>query len=296
MNRTRPSHTALKIARMTLFVAEHPVLGPLVPAQMGATNERLLQAIGAYKPWHRRVYRSRWFAALVRVSDRYVPGMMAHMALRKRFVDDEVVSAIEGGARQVVVLGAGLDGLAARQAALNPSVSFIELDHPVTQPAKAEALEGAGLWAENLTLAPADLMAAPLREALGAAPAWDDGAQTVFVAEGLLMYLSPEVVRSVLQSAREASGPGSRLVLTWVPRDARGQDQLGAVIRASLAAAGEALRWRPGHDELVDTLEATGWRPADAQRTDLHARYLAGTEHAAAVVSTAERVCVAERR
>lgn len=296
MQRTRPSHTATKIARMTIFMAGHPVLGPLMPPQMGATNTRLLEAAGVLKPWHLRAYRAAWFSRMVQLSERFKPGMLNHMALRKRFIDDEVERAVAAGVRQVVVLGAGMDGMAARRAPQHPAVSFLELDHPVTQPAKAAALHGAGLMAPNLSSVPADLLARPLAEILSAQPGWDTTAPTLFVAEGLLMYLTPDAVETLLRGAHAASGPGSRLAFSWIPSDERGQDGLGATLRASMAALGEQVLWKPRLDAVHALLQACGWAPDSAPaRVDLHARYFAGTAHAGEVVGGVERVCVAER-
>lgn len=59
-------------------------------------------------------------------------GTTYHAALRTRAIDDAVRSAVTSGAREVVVLGAGLDSRALRMPEL-ASVKVFEVDHPSTQ-------------------------------------------------------------------------------------------------------------------------------------------------------------------
>ncbi|MFT4979406.1 MAG: methyltransferase (TIGR00027 family) [Myxococcota bacterium] len=293
MDRTRPSHTAVKIARMSLYFTMHRVLGPLMPPGMSDINGQILSAAGLMKPWHQRVYRSRVFDGIVRAADRLMPGALAHMALRKRFFDDEVGTALDEGARQIVVLGAGLDGLAVRRASQHPDARFWELDHPVTQPAKRDAVVAAGLTADNLVLLPADLGERPLDALLAAQPAWDSSAAALFTAEGLFMYLEPPAVRALLEAAHRACGPGSRLVFSWLPAGDGGRDGLGHTLRASLAVVGEPVRWRITRPELDVLLGETGWRPCgEPDRLSLSDRYLAGS---AMPVTGIEAVMVADR-
>src|SRR5262245_15063098 len=86
------------------------------------------------------------------------------IAARTRFVDEQVVSAIADGLRQVVVCGAGYDDRALRFR--TAGVQFVELDHPSTQADKMRLLreimasaEGAdaGMFAADGAAAAAEL-------------------------------------------------------------------------------------------------------------------------------------------
>src|SRR5215470_20393462 len=64
-------------------------------------------------------------------------GRMDLVALRTRFFDDAWHTAHAAGTRQLVLLGAGLDGRAFRLDDISDSILF-EVDHPSTQSVKRE--------------------------------------------------------------------------------------------------------------------------------------------------------------
>jgi methyltransferase (TIGR00027 family) len=279
MPRTRPSLTAIKLARVLVFLGHHELVGPLLPAGAAAASEALLCARGHLKPWMLRFYanpeRRAW---LERTGDRFGRGQTLRMGLRKRFVDDEVRSALAEGARQVLVLGAGYDTLCMRLAAEFPDRRFVEIDQPGTSDDKRRGLEALGRTRDNLQLLGVDLAASSLADAL-ARVAWDAHARSVIVAEGLLMYLPGEAVASTLACLHAHTGPGSRVVLTYLRCDAQGRPATGKagwLMRASLRLLGERLRWCVADEQALASFGAAqGWRWIDApQRYDLGARYL----------------------
>ena len=139
-----------------------------------------------------------------------VEHMEASLEARTIFFDEEVVSAIETGLRQVVILGAGYDDRALRFRA--PDVRFFEVDHPGTQvdkQARLERLLGRDSGSGPVLVA-ADFRVDALPEVLAAA-GHDRAAPTLFLAEGLLVYLDQTATVELLSGARESAGPGSRL-------------------------------------------------------------------------------------
>ncbi|HKD09326.1 MAG TPA: class I SAM-dependent methyltransferase [Bryobacteraceae bacterium] len=89
----------------------------------------------------------------------------AFMAVRSRFAEDELARAVEAGARQYVILGAGLDTLAYR----NPyaEVNVFEVDHPATQEWKKQLLARAEIAIPpNMKFAPVDFERESLAEKL----------------------------------------------------------------------------------------------------------------------------------
>lgn len=282
---------------MALFYDTQPDLARWMPEGQAATTARLLTEMGLLKPWHLRVYRSRWFPSLVGWLDRVLePGMIAHIGHRKRFVDDEVRAALATGAVQVLVLGCGLDTLAIRHAPRHPDVAFVELDLPRTIDPKRAATGRAGLGAPNLHQVGAELGTVPLAEVLAGVPAWRPGRRSVVVAEGLLMYLDEADVRALLDALAAQVGEGSTLVFSWLPHDEQGRFLVDAVTRRSLQAVGEPIRWGVRPEELAPLLRAHGWRLVeDPARVDLAARYPLGPERAAAGARATERLGVAER-
>jgi len=124
--------------------------------------------------------------------------MRIFIALRTRFAEDALATAVERGVRQLVVLGAGLDTYAYR-GPLRDRLRIFEVDHPSTQAWKRQRLAGAGIpvpaW---LTFAPIDFEQQTLAEGLAAA-SFDRDQQTFFTWLGVVPYLTEEAIWSTLE-------------------------------------------------------------------------------------------------
>ena len=282
--RGRPSHTAAKVARLFVFVGRHTRYAPLLPSGAAELAEQLLLATGGTTPWMQRFYaKPRNQAWLEYFAERLGPGQMARMALRKRFMEDEIRAALAEGATQVLVVGAGYDTVCMRLAAEFEDRLFVEIDHPATHASKRAGVEALGAMRANLRLLAADLAETTLVEALAQLdqPAWDAEARTIVVAEGVLMYLERADVERFFAVVHELTGPGSRVAFSYMRCDARGRPYAGKVIgsltRMSLKIMGEALRsCVAGERELGELVQPLGWRyEPDVERFDLGARYLA---------------------
>ncbi len=77
--------------------------------------------------------------------------------LRSRFAEDCLRSAVSGGIRQYVILGAGLDTFAYRQPNWARNLAIFEVDHPPSQEYKRERLAARGIQI------PANLRFCPFR-------------------------------------------------------------------------------------------------------------------------------------
>jgi methyltransferase (TIGR00027 family) len=134
------------------------------------------------------------------------------VTLRVATIDRELVRAAADGVRQVVILGAGFDTRAWRMAELAGSTVF-EVDHPATQAAKAERVAGLAPIA-RLRFVPVDFERDRLEDALANA-GHDADAPTIWVIEGVVMYLGDDALRSTLAAVRARSARGSTLVLHY---------------------------------------------------------------------------------
>jgi methyltransferase (TIGR00027 family) len=130
------------------------------------------------------------------------PGIEA----RTRFMDEQVIAAIERGVRQVVICGAGLDDRALRFR--TDGVQFFELDHPVTQADKVRRLRALG--AAGPTLATCDFEADPIADVLAACGHAPER-PTLFLCEGLLVYLGRQACLRLLAGAASCAAAGSTL-------------------------------------------------------------------------------------
>lgn len=294
----RASQSARLVALVALARAERPGFAALAAAPLLERTERVLAAAGLLSPRLRRWMHSRYAQSGLDLQERFVlPGISAHLLVRKRWFDDEVRAAVGHGARQLVVLGAGFDTLASRLRAEHPDLRAFEVDHPPTQALKRRGLTALP-EAERPVLVPLDLLVTTLADALRAAPDHRTDVESVFVAEGLLMYLDEESVRRTLRAFRALAPPGSRLVGTFLVCDAEGRPSMGrrpGLMRWRARRAGEAFRWCIDPARLGDFLREEGLRLLSAPAPDeLEARYLSEPRDPRCVLGVGERFFVAE--
>lgn len=216
MKRRAASSTAALIARATVLLSHDERTTHLVPDEAARLSTLFLESLPGGATEVRRL-RHGWYRGLAWAGERVtIPGLFVHFALRKRAIEELVRSHIAQGARQVIVLGAGFDTLASRLHRAFPEVRFFELDHPSTQALKRAALERSSPPDANLTLLPIDLRSTTPDVVLQAAPDFLQEAPSVVVIEGLLMYLPQEAVERTLRGLRQALGPNSTVVMTFM--------------------------------------------------------------------------------
>jgi methyltransferase (TIGR00027 family) len=134
------------------------------------------------------------------------------IVIRTRFLDELLAEAMAAGVRQVVLLGAGMDSRAYRLD-WPAKTRFFEVDTAEPLDFKESVLraERAEPRCERITV-PVDL-----REdwpTVLAAAGHDLDAPTVWIAEGLLIYLPADAVDRLLGQIGHLSAPGSRMGLT----------------------------------------------------------------------------------
>src|SRR5215216_3723653 len=121
------------------------------------------------------------------------------MIVRTRFIDDALARAIEGGAAQVVILGAGFDSHAYRFQELLAHVRIFEVDRPATQALKRHRVnEVLGGPPANLTYVPIDFQHEDLLDVLKR-HGYDASQRTFFILEGVTMYLPENAARDTLR-------------------------------------------------------------------------------------------------
>jgi len=175
----------------------------------------------------RRMLPPRWSKRLARAERRLERGGRSTMlevtrhgadmvVLRTLIIDAYVRDAFAQGARQLVILGAGLDGRPYRLREL-AGVEVFEVDHPATQAFKRERVAGLPLTAKSVTFVSIDFERETLEEKLriGGHRA---GEPTVWLWEGVVMYLTRDAARATLRSIARLSAQGSTLILNYHTR------------------------------------------------------------------------------
>lgn len=200
------------------------------------------------------------------------------LTARTRFFDEAVTTALAGGTDQVVICGAGYDDRALRFR--TTGVRFFELDQGPTQADKARRLRGLGeahgadlnglgeapgTDLSGLTLATADFRADEVAAVL-AAHGHDAGRPTLFVCEGLLIYLDEPVLTRLLSGLASCAAAGSTLAASLA---VHAEGLASAEVLAAANArrrAGQTEPWRTilPRDEQIALVARAGWRTDQA--------------------------------
>ena len=190
--------------------------------------------------------------------------MHEYLRVRTAFFDRFVVTGLDAGLRQVVVGGAGYDGRSLRYAA--PGVRWFEVDHPATQQDKLARLDrlGVSLGSADVRFVAADFTADQVGPLLLAA-GLDARLPSLFLLEGVAVYLPAGVVERLLGQFRDIAAPGSRLAVSM---PLTGTSRAGSRFRSSVAAMGEPAlsRFEPAEAEAL--LARAGWSLAQPASQD----------------------------
>ncbi len=274
VRKQRPSRTAFKVAMSIITLGAKPGMDNVLPPGVVEATEKLLVVSGLVGPRAMRWSRSRRMVSVYEAFDWLLPGQFEALGERKAFFEHQVREAIAAGATQVLVLGAGFDTLGWRLAPEFPAVKFFEIDHPRTAGFKARGIKAMGPR-ENLFLIAEDLGNRRLVDTLTANPAWNPKDCTVFVAEGLVMYLPGDTVRDMFSQCAEIAGPGSRIAFSYIPTGADSRPDAGRWTGLMLwlqKVTGEPWIWSIRPDALGPFLMELGWQfdSALAERSGKH--------------------------
>ncbi len=191
-----------------------------------------------------------------------ISGQVASLTARTRFIDEQAVAAISAGTRQVVILGAGYDDRALRFR--TAGVRFFELDHPATQADKAHRLQTMNA-AGPPVLAAADFGRDDVGGVL-AACGHDAGQPSLFICEGLLVYLDQPTCLRLLSALRARAATGSTLAVSLViHRDGLDSARVLEVANSRRRVAGsEPFLTIMSAAAHLDLLGQAGWLAAES--------------------------------
>jgi methyltransferase (TIGR00027 family) len=238
-----------------------------------------------------------WSGSLsARVLRRLGPSGTTYVPLRHRFIDDHLSAALDEGATQVVLLGAGYDTRAYRFAEQLAGRPVYEVDLAPISQAKARKVSRHAdeLPDANVVRVEIDFEAQALGEVLTAA-GFDTGARTFLTWEGVPMYLTRAAVTATLDSVHDLAGPGSRLAHDmWFLVDDPGL--LGTarrIVPSALSLIGEPVTFAVHPEDYEAMLERHGFTMVERLLApELQTRY---APDAVAVLDQSMYVLCAER-
>lgn len=144
--------------------------------------------------------------------EQLMPGVNGAIVARIRFIDNYLSMHLQDGLMQLVIIGAGYDTRAYRIKGVKEALKVFEVDHPDTQAIKTETIRSIfDTFPEHVSYVPVvfgrDRLDQKLRD-----HGYNPGLKTLFIIEGLLMYIPPPAVDVLLAFIAHTSGPGSALV------------------------------------------------------------------------------------
>lgn len=283
--------------------AEQTAIGPMVIVAADQYETPPL----VFDPWAAKILPfggriaaslTRWAAArraFKAITDRRISGGWSNFLCRKRYVDDQLLSAVDEGIDAVVILGAGFDTRAYRLPEM-ATVPVCEVDLPGNVARKAAAVRRCfGGVPPHVRLLAVDFESDSLAEAL-TREGFGPDKRIFYIWEGVTMYLTEPAVRKTMESLSIAA-PGSMLTFTFIRKDfLDGQEMYGAGGIYEEAVVKRGL-WHFGldPDQVSGFLAEYGWQEIEQVGHQLYAsRYLrpAGRDD---VVSEIERAVYAAR-
>jgi methyltransferase (TIGR00027 family) len=143
-------------------------------------------------------------------------GIYEYVIARTKYIDSVFMEALEQGFEQIVIFGAGFDSRAQRFNHLNRSTRIFELDAPITQGEKLNAFKEKNIMIpENLIYVPINFMQESLAEKLIEA-GFEKDRKSLFLLEGVTMYLSDDAIDKTFTFIRDVAGKGSWVVFDYI--------------------------------------------------------------------------------
>lgn len=197
----------------------------------------LFRAIETARPGHKRLFNDPFAAAfltrelqwiiklstlpllgspVVRMINRRRSGALSSGIARTRYIDELVEKSIAGGARQLIILGAGFDTRAQRMELLH-SIPVIEFDLPETARFKRVTLEALpGGLPGHVRYCEADFNRQDLAQ-LFKETQIDTSVPTLILWEGVTNYLSPASVNTIFR-VLNSFVRGSSVIFTYIDK------------------------------------------------------------------------------
>jgi methyltransferase (TIGR00027 family) len=296
MKDSSPSSTALLIAGSVAWMFKNSEFRHLVPPASAEVNASFVKNHSRRARLLLRALESRWLRWVAVVIERLtIPGIQLHYIVRKRFVEEVVRVSLNEGFSQIIIVGAGFDTLAYRLASIFPAARFIEVDHPATQRYKRHTLEMQHRVPANVEFLAVDLTQESIRERLSASALYRRDTDTVFVAEGVLMYLTTDEVTTIFRSMADGGNSKRRVVFTFMELDLNGRAAFRNASRAVdlyLRFRGEPFRWGISRETLPTFLTSLRFSLKELATASLfRQRY----DIQDVALAEGECVCVADR-
>jgi methyltransferase (TIGR00027 family) len=230
-------------------------------------------------------------------AERRGPGVVGFIVARDRYIDDVLQDFLKNGLQQLVILGAGLDSRAYRFDGLKDRVKVFEVDHPATQADKLARVQAIfGMIPAHVSYVPVDFNTQTLEQRLPES-GYDPNLKTLFIWQGVTMYLTADAVDETLRFVVQHLAPGSAIVFDYIYRLVLdGVQKHGEVsnMRRYRFMTGEGLTFGIDEGMVESFLKERGFRQVrDMDGNSLRQAYFTG-KNAGRKIASGYGIVVAE--
>lgn len=202
------SQTAIEIinGRWTMHVfglRDDEAAAKLTPALPNTSTSGLWLALFPLYAYSRIAGATRWYPTIAEMGEE----QLFNLVMNRTGYFDSIIDKAKSDAEQFVVMGAGLDTRAYNDLKKS-GLRMFELDQAATQQLKRTYLEKAGIDTTHVTFVETDFSGEDWFSALAAA-GYDATKRTIFLWEGVTLYLGEAAVRNTLRTLKANSAKGS---------------------------------------------------------------------------------------
>ncbi len=234
MKSTRASQTAMGTAALRAIESEKPA------------TERMCD-----DPYARQ-FIPAWFYLQVKLFARFGPprtqGALTFVVGRCRYIDEYLEERLHTGTAQVMLLGTGLDSRAYRGELRSRAIKTFEVDHPATQASKVERVKKIfGTLPAHVVYVALDFNRETLDRLL--VEGFDQSVRTLFIWEGVTLYLEQEAIESTLAWIRLHACPGSAIIFDYQDTSTLSRRHRGYALLNRLTGEKRIFGMEPGQME-----------------------------------------------
>ena len=255
MKEDKASSTAYTVVHGILHTARNPKLSYLIDKEALTAYTQILSATSQGRKRLVELYNPIKSRLLPLLEWLLVPGITLNYVLRKKFIEEKVIEAIHNGTTQIINIGAGFDTLAWRLSLGFPSLTFIEIDHPETSQEKIKALRDADSTSPNLYFVAADLSKVSLDDTLQGCAGFDSKHKTLYISEGVLMYLDEIHVSGLFDSLRNLTGEESIFIFSCMEPNESDKNNIRPLLHLYLKLKNESYLWYKRDTELASFIK-----------------------------------------
>ena len=242
MKQNKYSKTAVLIAMAICLQNHDPALKPLINQMRFDYAYNTLKKLGLKYKIFLFLINYNWIRSIFYLVERKIlKGILLHFLTRKKMIEQLVHQRLSEGAKQVVIFGAGFDGFGELVNKRFPDVGIYLVDHPGNN----EKMNPVPKSTENINKIYCDLLQGETCELL-INQGFDNNKPTIYLAEGLLMYLPPEAVVRFFDRIQALKSGGGSVIFTAMNKNECGSIQFFASskwLNAGLSFVREPFLW-----------------------------------------------------